>query len=94
YSYHVSGQMKSFLDHFANMWVVHRPETKMFSKQGIVIATAAGPVYKKSKKAARKIQTKFKKTKPCFRVKKWFYFSRFMQKYIGNNPPDVVYWEE
>jgi multimeric flavodoxin WrbA len=48
YSYHVSGQMKVFLDHFANMWVVHRPEEKMFKKQGVVIATAAGPVYAKT----------------------------------------------
>jgi hypothetical protein len=40
--------MKVFLDHFANMWVVHRPEEKMFKKQGVVIATAAGPVYAKT----------------------------------------------
>lgn len=45
YSYHVSGQMKAFLDHFANMWIVHRPEEAMFRKQGIVISTASGPVY-------------------------------------------------
>jgi len=45
YSYHVSGQMKVFLDHFANMWLVHRPEQAMFSKQGIVIATASGSVF-------------------------------------------------
>lgn len=45
YSFYVSGQMKVFLDHFANMWIVHRPETAMFKKQGVVIATASGPVY-------------------------------------------------
>lgn len=48
YSFHVSGQMKVFLDHFANMWLVHRPEKEMFLKQGVVIATAAGPVYRKT----------------------------------------------
>jgi len=45
YSFHVSGQMKVFLDHFANMWIVHRPEQNMFKKQGVVIATASGPVF-------------------------------------------------
>lgn len=48
YSYHVSGQMKVFLDHFANMWIVHRPYKDMFHKQGLVIATASGPVYAKT----------------------------------------------
>ena len=48
YSFHVSGQMKVFLDHFANMWIVHRPQEKMFKKQGVVIATASGPVYAKT----------------------------------------------
>lgn len=37
--------MKVFLDYFANMWIVHRPEKAMFSKQGLVIATASGPVF-------------------------------------------------
>lgn len=44
-AYHVSGQMKVFLDHFSNMWVVHRPEKEMFSKQGLVVSTASGPVF-------------------------------------------------
>ena len=48
YAYHISGQMKVFLDHFANMWIVHRPEPAMFHKQGLVIATASGPVYAKA----------------------------------------------
>lgn len=48
YSGHLTGQMKVFLDHFANIWIVHRPEKEMFKKQGLVIATAAGPVYKKT----------------------------------------------
>ena len=48
YSFHMSGAMKSMLDHFANMWMVHRPEAAMFSKQGLVVATASGPVYGKT----------------------------------------------
>ena len=137
YSYHVSGQMKVFLDHFANMWMVHRPERKMFFKQGLVISTASGPVFKKTlnemkdsldfwgvsktyklgfavfetnwnninaktkvkilnkaKQTANKIQNEYGKTKPSFRVLKWFYISRFMQKHIKANPPDAAYWNE
>lgn len=137
YSGHVSGQMKVFLDHFANMWMVHRPEKDMFSKQGIVIATASGPMCKKTlnemkdsldfwgvpktykigvalgdvyweklsnktkfkirKKTmaiADKIKTKQHRVRPSFRVKKWFYFSRMMQKHLSLNPPDVEYWKQ
>lgn len=42
YVYHVTGAMKSFLDHYGWRWMVHRPEPKMFKKQAVVIATAAG----------------------------------------------------
>ncbi len=137
YAYHVSGQMKVFLDHFANMWLVHRPEKAMFSKQGIVIAAASGPVFNKTlnemkdsldfwgvartykvgvalleakwdkvspkikEKIIRRIQrvtTKIKKnighSYPCFRVRKWFYLSRFMQKRMKLNPADASYWEK
>lgn len=45
YSFHLTGQMKTMLDHYANMWLVHRPEPAMFRKQGVVIATASGPVF-------------------------------------------------
>lgn len=137
YSYHVSGQMKVFLDHFANMWIVHRPQKEMFHKQGLVIATACGPVFSKTlnemkdsldfwgvaktykigfaimeadwnnvspkikekiinkaKSVARKIKRNNGNVKPCFRVRKWFYITRLMQKKFKLNPPDVVYWEE
>ncbi len=135
YSYHVSGQMKVLLDHFANMWMVHRPRTEMFTKLGLVIATASGPVYrqtlhemkdsldfwgvsrtyqlgaalmetrwdhlsgktrasiiKKAQKAAGKIMPAYGRTSPCFRVRKWFFLSRFMQRHIKMNPADVAYW--
>lgn len=42
YVFHASGQMKAFLDHYGWRWMVHRPEEKMFSKQAVIISTAAG----------------------------------------------------
>lgn len=38
----ISGQLKSFLDHLAYMWMVHRPRKSMFTKVGIVVSTTAG----------------------------------------------------
>lgn len=42
YVFHASGQMKALLDHYGWRWMVHRPEEKMFSKQAVIISTAAG----------------------------------------------------
>lgn len=42
YVYHCTGQMKALLDHYGWRWMVHRPEEKMFRKQAVVVATAAG----------------------------------------------------
>jgi len=42
YVMHATGSMKSFLDHYGYRFMVHRPEEKMFSKQAVCIATAAG----------------------------------------------------
>ena len=42
YVYHTTGQIKTLLDHFAFMWMIHRPNTKMFKKQAVIITTAAG----------------------------------------------------
>lgn len=42
YVYHVTGAMKSFLDHYGYRWMVHRPEESMFHKQAVCISTAAG----------------------------------------------------
>ena len=42
YVYHATGSMKALLDHYGYRWMVHRPETGMFHKQGVCIATAAG----------------------------------------------------
>ncbi|MGG5460191.1 NAD(P)H-dependent oxidoreductase [Clostridium sp. B9] len=35
--YHVTGQMKTLLDHFAFQWMIHRPNEKMFKKQALII---------------------------------------------------------
>lgn len=42
YVYHATGSMKAFLDHYGYRWMVHRPEKRMFTKQAVCIATAAG----------------------------------------------------
>lgn len=42
YVMHATGAMKSLLDHYGYRYMVHRPEEKMFSKQAVCIATAAG----------------------------------------------------
>jgi len=50
YVFHVTGAMKAFLDHFGYRWMVHRPEEKMFKKQGVCISTAAGGGMKSANK--------------------------------------------
>lgn len=50
YVYHATGPMKSFLDHYGWRWMVHRPEEKMFKKQGVCISTAAGGGMKSTNK--------------------------------------------
>lgn len=42
YVFHIPGQVKAFLDHFAYRWMVHSPNPKMFKKQAMLISTAAG----------------------------------------------------
>ncbi len=42
YAFHLSGAMKSFLDHWSFMFMVHRPQREMFTKQAILIAASAG----------------------------------------------------
>lgn len=50
YVFHVSGQMKTLLDHFGFQWMVHRPNKTMFSKMALVISTAAGRGMKSTNK--------------------------------------------
>ncbi len=50
YVYHATGSMKAFLDHYGWRWMVHRPDEKMFKKQGVCISTAAGGGMKSTNK--------------------------------------------
>lgn len=59
YILHMSGQLKTFIDHFASLFLFHRPEITMFKKQLIVVATAAGPVYSKTLKEVAECFTNF-----------------------------------
>ena len=42
YVYHIPGQVKTLLDHFAYRWLVHRPDLSLMRKQALIITTAAG----------------------------------------------------
>lgn len=42
YVFHVPGQMKTLLDHFAYRWMVHRPDFSFMKKQAVIINTAGG----------------------------------------------------
>lgn len=53
YVFHATGSMKALLDHYAYRWMPHRPEGKMFSKQGVCISTAAGAGMKSTIKDMR-----------------------------------------
>ncbi|MCR5601387.1 MAG: NAD(P)H-dependent oxidoreductase [Ruminococcus sp.] len=50
YVYHCTGQMKALLDHYGWRWMAHRPDERMFSKQAVVVATAAGAGVKSTMK--------------------------------------------
>ena len=50
YVMHLTGQMKTFLDHTPAMFLIHRPEKSMFNKQAVVVSSAAGPVFKATEK--------------------------------------------
>ncbi|WP_432626543.1 flavodoxin family protein [Brotaphodocola sp.] len=42
YVFHIPGQMKTLLDHFAYRWMVHRPDLSFLKKQAVIINTAGG----------------------------------------------------
>jgi multimeric flavodoxin WrbA len=42
YLFHVTGQMKTLLDHFGFQFMNHRPNKSMFSKTALVVSIAAG----------------------------------------------------
>ena len=50
YVFHVTGAMKSMLDHFAYRWMPHRPAKEMFVKRAVVITQCLGSGGKSSAK--------------------------------------------
>lgn len=42
YVFHIPGQMKTLLDHFAYRWMIHRPDLSFMKKQAVIINTAGG----------------------------------------------------
>ena len=42
YVMHVTGAMKALLDHFAYLWMVHRPAPEMFRKRAVIITQCLG----------------------------------------------------
>jgi hypothetical protein len=42
--------MKALLDHYGWRWMAHRPDERMFKKQAVVVATAAGAGMKSTMK--------------------------------------------
>ena len=42
YVMHVTGAMKSLLDHFAYRWMPHRPTPEMFGKRAVIITQCIG----------------------------------------------------
>ena len=42
YVFHVTGAMKTLLDHFAYLWLPHRPAPEMFSKRAVIITQCLG----------------------------------------------------
>lgn len=50
YVYHITGQMKAFLDHYGHRFMIHRPNGAMFHKTAVIISTAAGGGMKSTNK--------------------------------------------
>lgn len=42
YVLHATGAMKTLLDHFAYLWMPHRPASEMFGKRAVIITQCAG----------------------------------------------------
>lgn len=42
YVMHTTGAMKALLDHFAYLWMPHRPASEMFSKRAVIITQCLG----------------------------------------------------
>ena len=53
YVFHLPGQLKTFLDHLAYQWVVHRADPAMLQKQAVIITAAAGAGMKRAERDVR-----------------------------------------
>ena len=42
YVYHITGALKTMLDHFGYRWMVHRPNKRMFGKRAVIITQCIG----------------------------------------------------
>lgn len=42
YVFHVTGALKTLLDHFAYLWMPHRPAPEMFAKRAVIITQCLG----------------------------------------------------
>ena len=69
YGFDVSGQMKALLDHLCFMWLVHRPNTKLFNTVGLTVTTTAGAGLSHTAKTMR-TSLKFWGVKRVFSYKK------------------------
>lgn len=54
YCFEMTGQLKTMFDHFAYLWMSHRPQGEMFTKIGVVVSTAAGAGAKSVTKSIRR----------------------------------------
>ncbi len=53
YVMHTTGAMKTLLDHFAYLWMPHRPAPEMFGKRAVIITQCAGAGAKSTAKDIR-----------------------------------------
>ncbi len=53
YVFHATGAMKALLDHFAYLWMPHRPAPEMFGKRAVVITQCLGAGAKSAAKDIR-----------------------------------------
>lgn len=42
YVFHATGQIKALLDHYGTKWMVHSPESQLYSKQAVIITNSIG----------------------------------------------------
>ena len=104
YVYHIPGQVKTLLDHFAYRWLVHRPDLSLMCKQALIITTVWGydwssmpenfmhKIEQKVEKTVSAIRKSAGNVTPCAKVKGLFYMYRLFHKKRKMNPVDDEYW--